>query len=123
MAPGNGSRCETSGGMVNDYHNQADRADTIADQTIDESLKATLREAAKEYRSKVAAYALFRGNSQLTRTYASREEVLQAAVLEGLIPAKQGADQIQTLPDDHSIKQVEQIYGSRPDWKHPRDIS
>jgi hypothetical protein len=29
---------------------QADRADTIADQTVDDALKKTLREAARDYR-------------------------------------------------------------------------
>jgi hypothetical protein len=29
---------------------QADRADTIADQTVDDAMKKTLREAARDYR-------------------------------------------------------------------------
>jgi hypothetical protein len=32
---------------------QADRAETIADQTVDDQLKETLTEAAKEYRLRV----------------------------------------------------------------------
>jgi len=30
--------------------NQADRADTIADQTVDDAMKKNLREAARDYR-------------------------------------------------------------------------
>jgi len=33
--------------------NQADRADAIADQTVDEVVKRTLRDAAKEYRGQL----------------------------------------------------------------------
>jgi hypothetical protein len=95
-------------GMANEYQKQADRTDNIADQTTDESLKATHREAAKEYRSKPAAYALFRDGTQVTRTYSSKEEVFRAALLEGLIPAMQAADQFQTLPANYRIEKVEQ---------------
>ena len=34
---------------------QADRADNIADQTVDEEVKENLRDAAKEYRVKAAS--------------------------------------------------------------------
>jgi hypothetical protein len=44
---------------------QADRAERIADQTVDDSMKGILRDAAKDYREKAkgetAAYALFPG--------------------------------------------------------------
>ena len=36
-------------------HNQADRAEAIADQTVDDELKKTLREAARQYRAEAAA--------------------------------------------------------------------
>jgi len=34
-----------------DLQKQADRADNIADQTVDDELKKTLRDAAKQYRA------------------------------------------------------------------------
>jgi hypothetical protein len=109
--------------MADEYQQQADRADSIADQTTDESLKATLREAAKEYRSKAVAYALFRDDTQVTRTYPSKEEVFRAALLEGLIPAMQAADQSQTLPADYHIKKIEQSYSPQPNWKPPTETT
>jgi hypothetical protein len=35
-----------------DLEKQADRADNIADQTVDDEMKKTLRDAAREYREK-----------------------------------------------------------------------
>jgi hypothetical protein len=100
--------------MTTEHQKQADRADDIADQTADEHLKATLRQAAEEYRSKSTAFALFRGGTQVTGTYSSKEEVFRAALLEGLIPAMQADDQVQMLPADHSIEKVEQSYDPQP---------
>jgi len=90
--------------MANEDQEQADRADGIADQSADESLKTTLREAAKAYRSKSVAYALFRDDTQVTPTYSSKQEVFQAALLEGLIPAVQAAARSQTLTADYRIE-------------------
>lgn len=37
---------------MSDLLKQANRADTLADQTVDEELKNNLRDAAKQYRAK-----------------------------------------------------------------------
>lgn len=50
-----------------------------------------------------------------------KEEVFRAALLVGLIPALQAADQSQVLPADHRIEEVEQVYDPQPDWKPPRN--
>jgi hypothetical protein len=108
---------------------QADRADSIADQTVDESMKEILRDAAGDYREeageKPSAYALFRGDTRLARTYRTEQEVIRAALSEGLIPemdppAESGA---QVLPSGYHIEKVEQPYEPQPDWKLPREIS
>lgn len=98
--------------MTDEYNKRADRADGIADQTTDKSLRATLRDAATEYRSKVEAYALFRGNTQLTGAYPTKDEVFRAALLEGIIPALQTADEAHQLPADHHIEKIERTHGS-----------
>jgi len=37
---------------MSDLKKQADRADNLADQTVDEEVKKTLRDAARQYRQK-----------------------------------------------------------------------
>jgi hypothetical protein len=109
--------------------NQADRAENIADQMVDDALKETFLGAAKEYREKAAqetkTYALFKGGTQLTGTFPSEQETLMAALAQGLVPGMQTADQsaAQRLPADYHIEQVEEPYEPQPDWKLPREIS
>ena len=67
------------------------------------------------------AYALFRGNSQLTATYPTKDDVFRAALLEGLIPAIHTADGSQKLPADHCIKKVELSYDAQPDLKSSQE--
>jgi DNA-binding phage protein len=99
-----------------DLRKQADRADNIADQTVDDVLKETLQDAAKEYRQKAApeepVYALFRGNTQLAGTFPTEREALNAALSEGLIPELQTAEEFgaHALPADYHIKKVEHPY-------------
>ncbi len=106
---------------------QADRADSIADQTVDDSMKDSLRNAAKDYREEAkggqTAYALFRGETRLAGTYPTKQDVLRAALSEGLIPELEPTDDRQDLPSGYHIEEVEQPYDPQPDWKLPREIS
>ncbi|HET7889535.1 MAG TPA: hypothetical protein VFL62_25165 [Bradyrhizobium sp.] len=70
-------------------------------------------------------YALFRGKTQLARTYPTEQEVWQAALREGLIDDVPVADEAggQVLPAGFHIQQVEENYEPQADWKLPRDIS
>jgi hypothetical protein len=102
---------------------QADRAENIAEQTVDDALKDTLRDAAREYREKAkqeVSYALFRGDTRLSQTFPTEEEVLKAALAEGLIPEASGTE---ILPPGYRIAPVEQPYDPQPDWNLPREIS
>jgi hypothetical protein len=85
----NGARRHALASMSKEsLEKQADRADNIADQIVDAVLQETLRDAAREYRQKAKAplYALFRGHAQLTGTYPSEKELMEAVSSEGLIP-------------------------------------
>jgi hypothetical protein len=66
-----------------------------------------------------------RGDTQLARTYPTEQEVLRAALAEGLIPEMQTTDEsgAQVLPSGYHIEKVEQPYEPQPDWKLPREIS
>ena len=89
---------------------QAERAENIADQTVDDALKQTLRDAGAEYREEAREkpmYALFRGHTQLAGTFPTKQEVLEAALAEGLV-------QSETLPAGYSIERVEQSYDPQP---------
>ena len=99
---------------------QADRADSIADQTVDDSMKEILQDAAKDYREEVTeerkTYALFRGDTQLAGTYLTEREALTAALAQGLIPEMQAADEKggQVLPAGYRIEKLEQPYEPQP---------
>jgi hypothetical protein len=96
---------------------QANRADGIADQTVDDALKETLRDAAKEYREKAVrsesaeqnGYALFAGEKQIGNVFASEKEVWEAALIEGLITDVPVADEAggQILPKGYHVERVE----------------
>jgi hypothetical protein len=64
-------------------------------------------------------YALFKGKTQLARTFASEQEVLNAALAEGLVPELQVTDEAgnRRLPADYYIKVVEKTYDPQPDVK------
>jgi hypothetical protein len=70
-------------------------------------------------------YALFRGKTQLARTFPTEQEVWQAALREGLITDLPVADEAggQVLPAGYHIEQIEETYEPQPDWKLPREIS
>ncbi|WP_024513023.1 hypothetical protein [Bradyrhizobium sp. ARR65] len=110
--------------------NQADRADGIADQIVDDVLKETLRDAAREYREKReneddnegadhGGYALFSGNTQLGRTFATEKEVREAALIEGLVTDVPVADEAggQILPKGYHVERIRENYEPQPDWK------
>ena len=112
---------------------QADRAESIADQTADDSVRDILRNAARDYREEASrepssertSYALFRGDTQLARTYSTEEQAMSAALFEGLIPEmpRAGEAGARILPPGFRIEKVEQPYEPQPDWKLPREIS
>lgn len=66
---------------------QADRAESIADQMVDDALKQTFLDAAKEYREKAAqetkTYALFKGKTQLTGSFPSEQETFRRSTAAG----------------------------------------
>lgn len=75
-------------------------------------------------------YALFRGTTQIARTFPARRECLKSALAEGLISeAQMGEIQVanesgaQTPPADYHIDQIQEPYDPQPDWKLPREIS
>lgn len=124
---------------------QADRAENIADQIVDDVLKETLRDAATEYRKKandedrhsteealsvesptgpapgedVPMFALFEGETQLGGTFTTEKEVWEAALIEGLVTDVPVADEAggQILPRNYHVKRVQNSYDPRPDWK------
>jgi hypothetical protein len=107
---------------------QADRADNIADQTVDDDMKKILRDAAKDYREEAneqPRFALFRGKTQLAGSFATEQDVMQAALAQGLIPEIQTADEsgAQVLPAGYHIEKLEQPYEPQADWKLPPEIS
>ena len=99
---------------------QAARADNIADQTVDEALKETLRDAANEYREdakETGGYALFHGDTQLAGTFPTEQDVLKAALAEGLVPEMQPAEPGgQILPPGYHIENVKH-YDPQPELK------
>jgi hypothetical protein len=70
-------------------------------------------------------YALFRGKTQLAKTYSTEQEVWQAALREGLITDLPVADEAggQVLPPGYHVEQVAEDYEPQADWKLPRKIS
>ena len=70
-------------------------------------------------------YALFRGKTQLARTYPTEQEVWQAALREGLVADLPVADEAggQVLPPGYHVEKVDECYEPQPDWKLPREIS
>jgi hypothetical protein len=70
-------------------------------------------------------YALFRGKTQLGKTYSSEKEVWEAALTEGLVSDVPVADEVggQVLPAGYHVQQVAENYDPQPDWKLPREIS
>lgn len=103
---------------------QADRAESIADQTADDA-RDYRKEASREPSSERASYALFRGGTQLARTYSTEEQAMSAALSEGLIAEmpRAGEPGARILPPEYRIEKVEQPYEPQPDWKLPREIS
>jgi hypothetical protein len=61
-------------------------------------------------------YALFKGQSQIARTFPTEQEVLKTALAEGLISEAE-------LPADYHIERVEEVYEPKRDWKLPKEIS
>jgi hypothetical protein len=94
----------------NPLEKQAERAENIADQTVDDALKETLHDAAKEYREHAKeeaggegeGYSLFDGETRIGRTFASEKEVWEAALIDGLVTDVPVADETggQILPRD-----------------------
>ncbi|MBV8926144.1 MAG: hypothetical protein JOZ74_12330 [Bradyrhizobium sp.] len=71
-------------------------------------------------------YALFKGKTQLAGTFPTEQEVVKAALAEGLVPELELADAAgasQRLPAHYHIEAVEEPYDPQPDWKLPREIS
>jgi hypothetical protein len=61
-------------------------------------------------------YALFRSDTQVAGTFPTVQEVIKAAIAEGLIVEAQ-------LPADYHIERVEETYDPQPGWKLPKEIS
>ena len=70
-------------------------------------------------------YALFRGKTQLARTYPTEQEAWQAALREGLVADLPVADEAggQDLPPGYHVEKVDENYEPQPDWNLPREIS
>lgn len=70
-------------------------------------------------------YALFRGTTQLGRTYSTEKEVWDAALTEGLVTDIPVADEAggQVLPEGYRVEHVAEAYDPQPDWKLPKEIS
>jgi hypothetical protein len=87
--------------------------------------KFSFPRGARGVAEEVSMYALFRGETQIARTYPTEREVWEAALLEGLITDVPVADEAdgQVLPPGYHVEQVEENYDPQPDWKLPREIS
>jgi hypothetical protein len=70
-------------------------------------------------------YALFRGETQLGRTFPTEKEVWQAALEEGLVKDIPVADEAggQVLPSGYHVKEIAERYDPLPNWKLPKEIS
>ena len=70
-------------------------------------------------------YALFRGTTQLGRTYSSEKEVWDAALSEGLVADVPVPDEAgrQVVPEGCRVEHVAESYDPQPDWKLPKEIS
>ncbi|MCA6098902.1 hypothetical protein [Bradyrhizobium australafricanum] len=65
-------------------------------------------------------YALFRGETQLGRSFATEKEVWEAALIDGLVEDVPVADELggQILPAGYRVERDE--YEVQPDWKAGR---
>ncbi|MCP3412715.1 hypothetical protein NLM16_01220 [Bradyrhizobium brasilense] len=66
-------------------------------------------------------YALFRGKTQLGRSFATEKEVWEAALIDGLVEDVPVADELggQILPAGYRVERVDE-YEAQPDWKAGR---
>ncbi|MCC8971684.1 hypothetical protein [Bradyrhizobium brasilense] len=66
-------------------------------------------------------YAVFRGKTQLGRSFATEKEVWEAAPIDGLVEDVPVADELggQILPAGHRVERVDE-YEPQPDWKPGR---
>ncbi|WFU29505.1 hypothetical protein QA635_23120 [Bradyrhizobium brasilense] len=66
-------------------------------------------------------YALFRGKTQLGRSFATEMEVWEAALIDGLVEDVPVADELggQILPAGYRVERVDE-YEAQPDWKPGR---
>ncbi len=67
-------------------------------------------------------YALFQGNTQLGRTFATEKEVWEAALIDGLVEDVPVADEEggQILPRGYQVREVGAVYDPQPDRKPRR---
>jgi hypothetical protein len=70
-------------------------------------------------------FALYRGKTQLGRTYHTEKDVWLAALEEGLVTDVPVADEAggRVLPPGYHVQRMDEPYDPRPDWKLPQEIS